>query len=181
MSYDLYCYKSKIGKPDVNEAQEIIELQEDTKNEEISHSEIQLMEKIADSLIKFDPKLERFQRDYKKIAEDLGVTQTDAEKHFKDIELNTPENNDFLIQINIFKDNVSVNFPFSSPNETIDQVLKYTEVICKTAGYFVYDPQDESVYDPLHSIQISDEERKSWIENDEINYLDEKKPWWKFW
>ena len=43
MSYDLYCYKSQIGSPDLEEAQSVIEVEEDEENDEVkSDPEINL-------------------------------------------------------------------------------------------------------------------------------------------
>lgn len=148
MSYDIYCYKSKLDRPDLEEAQNAIEVNEET--EIISDPETK--RKIAKALTLYNPRLESFDFDYQEIAKQEGTTIDEAKKVFSHIELNTPEG-DFATQITIFDNNVSITVPYwysgDNAREVFDKIYDYTKVIRQTAGYFVYDPQIDKVFDPL--------------------------------
>ncbi len=185
MSYDIYCYKSRLGRPDLEEAQTLIEVDEET--ETVSDSETKL--KIAKALIDYNPRLENFEFDYKKIAKLRGITIDEAQKAFSHIELNTPEG-DLATQITIFDNNVSITVPYwYSGDKAIDvfnKISDYTKVIRQTVGYFVYDPQTEEVFDPLIENRFGldvYQSMTSQLETMKIEQLQkaDKKPWWKFW
>lgn len=191
MSYDLYCYKSKLGRPDLEEAKAVIEVEEDEENQEkedvLSDPATKL--KIAKALLEFNTRLESFDFDYNEIAELQSISVDEAKEQFDHIELNTTEG-DLATQITIFDNNVSITIPYWYSGEkaksVFDKVGEYTKIIHKTAGYFVYDPQTENAYDPSTNnfdglevyTSVTDEVEKLITENTENI---SKKPWWKFW
>jgi hypothetical protein len=65
-------------------------------------------------------------------------------------------------------------------------VTDYTKIIRQTAGYFVYDPQTENVYDPLTqdfdgiAVYQSMTGQVEQLKNEQGASTD-KKLWWKFW
>lgn len=150
MSYDLYCYKSKLGRPNLDEAQAVIEVEEEEENEDVLSDPATKL-KIAKALLAFNARLEIFEFDYKAIAEIQKISVDEAKEQFDHIELNTPEG-DLATQITIFDNNVSITIPYwysgDKAKSVFDNVNEYTKIIHKTAGYFVYDPQTENVYDP---------------------------------
>ena len=107
MSYDIYCYKSRLNRPDLEEAQSAIEVDEETETN--SDSETKL--KIAKALTEYNPRLESFDFDYHEIAKLQGTTIDEAKKAFSHIELNTPEG-DLATQITVFDNNVSITVPY---------------------------------------------------------------------
>ena len=185
MSYDIYCYKSKLNKPDLEEAQNAIEVAEET--ETISAPETKL--KIIKALTQYNPRLESFDFDYQEIAKLQGTTIDEAKKAFSHIELNTPEG-DLATQITIFDNNVSITVPYwysgDKAREVFDKIYTYTRIIRETAGYFVYDPQIDKVFDPLTENifgldvyqNMTEQVEKMKTEQTEIK---SNKPWWKFW
>src|SRR4051812_24569603 len=132
MSYDLYCYKSKLGRPDVEEVQSAIEV--DEGNEVEADPETKL--KIARALIDHNPRLDSFEFDYNEIAKLQGMSVEDAKKKFDHIELNTPEG-DLATQITIFDNNVSITVPYwysgNKSEEVFKKVKDYTKIIRQTA------------------------------------------------
>jgi len=185
MSYDLYCYKSQLGKPDLDEAQAVIEVEE---NEDVQSDPATKL-KIAKALLDFNPRLESFEFDYNAIAELQKISVDEVKEQFDHIELNTPEG-DLATQITIFDNNVSITIPYwysgDKAKTVFDNVSQYTKIIHKTAGYFVYDPQTEIVYDPatsnfdgleVYTSMTSEVEKPKTERTESIN----KKPWWKFW
>lgn len=188
MSYDLYCYKSQLGRPDLEEAQAVIEVEEDEENDDVqSNSETKL--KIAKALMDFNPRLESFEFDYNEIAKLEGTTVKEARQQFDHIELNT-QDEDLATQITIFDNNVSITIPYwysgDKAKSVFDNVSEYTKIIRNTAGYFVYDPQTENVYDPTTNsfdglevyTSMTSEVENIKAKDDELTI---KKPWWKFW
>jgi len=185
MSYDIYCYKSRLDRPDIEEAQNAIEVDEETKTN--SDPEIKL--KIAKALIEYNPSLENFDFDYQEIAKLQGTTIDEAKKAFSHIELNTPEG-DLATQITIFDNNVSITVPYwysgDNAKEVFDKIYDYTKIIRQTAGYFVYDPQIDKVFDPLTENifgldvyqSMTGQVEKMRTEKTTIR---SNKPWWKFW
>lgn len=185
MSYDIYCYKSKLGRPDLEEGQYAIEVDEETE----THSDPATKLKIAKALTEYNPRLEIFDFDYHEIAKLQGITIDEAKKAFSHIELNTPEG-DLATQITIFDNTVSITVPYwylgDEAREVFDKIYSYTKVIRQTAGYFVYAPQIDKVFDPLtENIFVLDiyqimtaqvEEMKT-----EQTAIENNKPWWKFW
>jgi hypothetical protein len=185
MSYDIYCYKSKLDRPDLEEAQAAIEVDED--EETISDPDTKL--KIAKALIDYNPRLESFGYDYDEIAKLQGTSIDEVKKTFDHIELNTPEG-DLATQITIFDNNVSITVPYwysgDKATEVFNKISDYAKVIRRTAGYFVYDPQTDKVFDPLtenifgFDVYESMTDQVAKMRTAQTQKVD-KKPWWKFW
>ncbi len=110
MSYDLYCYKSQLGRPDLDEAQAVIDVEEDEENEDVQSDPATKL-KIAKALLDFNPRLESFEFDFNAIAELQKISVDEAKEQFDHIELNTPEG-DLATQITIFDNNVSITIPY---------------------------------------------------------------------
>jgi hypothetical protein len=188
LSYDIYCYKSQLGRPDIDEAQSVIEVEENDENE-VVESDPATKLKIAKALFDFNPRFESFEFDFKEITELQKISVEEAKEKFNHIELNSLEG-DLATQITIFDNNVSITIPYWYSGEkaktVFDKVSEYTKLIQKTVGYFVYVPQTENVYDPsinnfdclevYTSMTIKVEKLKT-EKTKNIN----KKPWWKFW
>lgn len=185
MSYDLYCYKSQLGRPDLKEAQGALEVDEDNEAEEDPKTKL----KIAKALINYDPQLEVFDFDFEEIAKFQKVSVDEAKEQFNHIELNSPEGN-LATQITIFNNSVSITIPYwysgNKAEGVFKKVIEYTRIIRQTTGYYVYDPQTENVYDPLtdefdglviYRSMTGEVER---MKNEQTS-KDDKKPWWKFW
>lgn len=185
MSYDIYCYKSQLNRPDLEEAQNLIEVDEET--EITSEPETKL--KIAKALIEYNPKLENFDFDFQEIAKLQGTTIEEAKQAFNHIELNTQEG-ELATQISIFNNNVSITVPYwysgDQAREVFNKIHIYTKIIRETAGYFVYDPQIDKVFDPITENifgldvyqSMTGQIEKMKTKQTEIR---SKKPWWKFW
>jgi hypothetical protein len=74
MSYDLYCYYSESGKPELEEAQSAVEAAQQAEEDEASLPPLtQACEDLAAALLRFDPRLERFVFDYADIARTQGI------------------------------------------------------------------------------------------------------------
>ena len=89
MSYDLYCYKSKIGKPDESEADLVIE----TDTDKWAKKDTDPVGKLAvlRALINYDPKLIFSDFHYGEITELTPAIIESEKKKFDHIELTVPE------------------------------------------------------------------------------------------
>ncbi len=185
MSYDIYCYKSRLDRPDLEEAQNAIEV--DAEEETNSDPETKL--KIAKALVEYNPRLEYFEIDYQEIAKLQKTTIEESKKTFSHIELNAPEG-DLAIQITIFDNNVSVTVPYwysgDKAREVFDKIYHYTRIIRQISGYYVYDPQIDKVFDPLTENLFGLDVYQSMTDQvekmrTEQTTIESNKPWWRFW
>lgn len=177
MSYDIYCYRSALGKADIHEAKALLEAEDSGI---ISKED---SDKLVSALLEHNPRLEKFVYDYEEIAESEGISIEQAKAEYSDIELNTPDE-DLAIQITI-ADIVTIGVPYWYTDNRAEEVFKlvydYAKVIRNTTGYFVYDPQKEKVYDPLKDDFGDVSIYKEIATNIQKNGRYVKKPWWKFW
>jgi hypothetical protein len=186
MSYDLYCYKSKLGKPDLEEAYAVIEVDDEKTS---THGDPAIKFAIAKAITNFNPRFENFEFDYAEIARLKGISEDEAKAQFSHIELTTIQG-DVATQLTIFDNSVSITVPYwyagDKAKEVFDKVSEYTKIIRRVAGYFVFDPQTENVYDPLTGnfdgldVYTSTSGKVEEMRNKQETTT-EKKPWWKFW
>lgn len=176
MSYNLYCYRSRAGKPDAEEAKKVIE-----ESETAPPQNNKLKEKIAGALVNYNSKLERFENNYEEIAKARGISVEEAKQRFQNIELNKPDGN-MVVQITI--DNyVTIAVPYwymgDKAMKIFREVDNYTKVVARTVGYFVYDPQSGKAYDPRNN-DFSDLDLYVDLMSKQM-VTRKTKPWWKFW
>lgn len=185
MSYEIYCYKSQSGIPDLEEAEEAIEVSDE--QEVVSDPQTTL--KIAKALMDFDPQLKSAEFNYNEIVDLLRNSAEESRVSFDHIELNT-SNNELTLQIYIFDNNVAISAPYwytgDKANKIFTSIYNYTKIIRQTAGYFVYDPQTEQVFDPLTHNMFEIDAYQNVTEQlgnsgNELVQNSDKKPWWKFW
>jgi len=190
MSYDLYCYRSQSAEPDVNEARRIIDsFNADEEAGQIRSGDPELKERIATALIQYNPRLERFEFDYRAIAEADKISEAQAKALYQHVELNPPEG-DLAIQLIIHDDHVFITMPYWYKGEAADRlfstVADYLRVLNRVAGLFAYDPQTDRAFDPEKVVVLDHSEYDRVVgQMPRIVYRaireNEKKPWWKFW
>ncbi len=163
-------------------------LKNEERSDQISQEQEAMKEKIANALMLSNPRLERFMLDYEEIAKFEKISIDEARRKYTHIELNPPEG-DNAIQITIETDHVSVTTPYWYEGDEARGVFKeistYLRLIRKEAGYFVYDPQNEIVFDPeTHVFDNLDEYERIVRKLPDIveqTMRENEKPWWKFW
>src|SRR5438105_1295386 len=155
MSYDLYCYRATSSVPDVAEAQALVEAinaAEEAGDAKATSSETR--ERITAALIEHNPRLERFKFDYSKIAELQNISEEEARSRYQHVELNPPEG-DLAIQLTVYDDHVFISIPYwyrgSEADLVFSQCSEYIRVIRRTAGFFAYDPQTDTAFDPTRT------------------------------
>lgn len=182
MSYDIYLYKSKSGRPDLGEANACLD---DSENRNSDSGLKDLKKQILKALLDFNPRLEVFKFDYAEIARHQKISVEEAKRQFNYIEINTPDE-DLATQITIYDNNVALTIPFWYSGDKAQDLFKtvdqYLKIIHKASGYFVYDPQTESVYNPsdksFDGLQTY-ESGSAYI--DKLCTDTQTNPWWKFW
>lgn len=191
MSYDLYCCRPSSAAPSLEEAQALIESEEVLGQPE-DESAKETKRRIVYALIEHNPRLQRFEFDYAKIAESLKISEAEARAQRTHVELNPPDG-DPAIQITVFGNHVSINIPYWYTGPEADnvfrQLMDYLRVLRHTAGYFVFDPQKDRVFDP-DTQGLGEHTSYEKIVRDMPGIIAQaarereelqKKPWWKFW
>jgi hypothetical protein len=152
MSFDLYCYRSTSVVPSATEAQALIEsFNADEEAGRTRDTIADVKEKIVSALMEYDPRLERFQFDYGKMAKAANISEREARARFQHIELNPPEG-DLAIQLTVYDDHVFITIPYwysgSDADRVFSQLSGYLEAIRRSVGFFAYDPQTNVAFDP---------------------------------
>jgi hypothetical protein len=188
MSYDLYCYKPTSDIPILAEAESIVDqISEAEESGAAVESSSATREAIAAALLSHNPRLERFQFDYREIASSLEVSVAEARARFQYAELTPPEG-DLAIQLTVHNDHVFISIPYwyrgSRADEVFSQLSEYLRVIQAVAGFFTYDPQTSSVFDPRNS-DPPDHREYDKVMRELPNIVaatsKPKKSWWRFW
>ena len=187
MSYDVYCYQPQSDAPDAKEAQALIKSEEGAARRDDDEAR-SIKRKIADALLKYNPRLEPFNVDHNEVAKLMKKTYEQAKAQWNHIELNPPEG-DLAIQLEIHWDHVSLTIPYwytgAKADQVFEQLSAYLRIIREAAGFFAYDPQTNRAFDP---------QREEFGEHGEYDRIAENlpqiiaqgadktsKPWWKFW
>jgi len=104
----------------------------------------------AERLLAADPHLRRAAFPYDQIAHFEKISPDDARRKYRHIELNGPEEGG--VQIILRDDDASVTIPFWHEAERVAgsfrELWRYLEIICREAGYIIYDPQAGRSFEP---------------------------------
>ncbi len=188
MSYDIYCYKSKFGKPDEEEADRVVGADNDKWAKKECNPEMKLA--IVKALKAYNPRLETFDFDFSEIAKLTATTIQEAQRKFNHIELNPPVG-DIAIQLTVYDNSVFITVPYWYQDEKarhlFSDIKSYIKVISETAGYFVWDPQTGQIFDPadagfegLNQYLFISEHLDEIVNPKEPEPM-QRKPWWKLW
>lgn len=188
MSYDIYCYRSTLGRPDEDEWDAVIEA--DTAKGSQKNSDPATKLALVKTLTAFNPLLEAFDFNYGAIARLTESTIEEAKEKFDHIELNPPEG-DPAIQLTVYDNHVFITVPYwyqdDAATEVFTTLKSYIRVIHDTAGYFVYDPQTGQTFDPSAAdleglnkyLSVTEYLQENVLAGNEAPPA--KKPWWKVW
>lgn len=152
MSYDLYCYKSKLGKPDYAEVDPIIEADNDKWAKKEKNPAMKLA--IVKALTEYNPQLEAFDFHYGEIAKlTVAIIEKGGNK-FDHIEINHSEG-DLALRMTVYDNHVFITVPYGDRGQKAGQLFgyikAYIKIIRETAGYFIFDPQTGRVFDPAET------------------------------
>jgi len=108
-------------------------------------------ELIAAALVASNPGLKKFERNYAKIAASKSISEPEARRRFRNVELNDDQHS---LQIVLFDDEAGVSFSFTGKGEDCTAAVRVLwgclQVMESQGGYRTYDPQMGRVLD-LHS------------------------------
>jgi hypothetical protein len=98
--------------------------------------------RLVSALIKVDPELKVFDRDYAKIAANRSISEADAHRLFRNIELNDHRHS---LQIELFDDQAGVSFSPAGRGETCANAVRTLweclRILASAGGFSVFDPQ----------------------------------------
>lgn len=105
-------------------------------------------QRIVTALIATNPDLKRFERNYSRIAADESISESEARRRFRNIELNDHRHS---IQIVLFDDEAGVSFSFTGKGEDCIAAVRTLwgclQVMESEGGFRTYDPQIGRVLD----------------------------------
>jgi hypothetical protein len=143
VSYDLYAIPVEAGQDPALAFDTLMEAQERDQSG-WTEERVERAERIAASLQRRNPRLQRFVFDYAEIAKRQGVSDADARSRFRHIELNAPEG-DNPIQVTIHADHAYLTMPFWHTGDraraTMSEALSYLALMSDEAGWKTFDPQ----------------------------------------
>jgi hypothetical protein len=191
MSYDIYCFRPSSPTPSIEEAQAIVESDEDSERPE-DESARETKQRVVEALKQHNPRLEQFEFDYAAIARRMKISEQEARERRKHVELNPPEG-DPAIQITVSGKHVSISIPYWYTNAEAERVFRqlmdYLRVIKRAGGYWAFDPQKDRIFDPENE-DLGEHASYEKIVRDLPAMVakaakqrdgDPNKPWWKFW
>jgi hypothetical protein len=149
MSYYIYCYQSRLGTPNIKEAQSIIEVFEE---QGFLQSNYKRKLEIAQALINCNPAFTRSDFTFDTMSSHAEVIASDQSVPPISIQLNAVSAFG-RVEVTIFDNNISLSVPYWYTDihgeEVFEKLIVYTKIISRISGYYVYDPRAEIVYDPL--------------------------------
>lgn len=148
MSYDIFCYRSKSGNPNEEEADEIIE----TDDDKWSKKEKDAVKKMAavKALVGCDPELKAWDFHYGDITQlDLAIIEAEA-KRFNRIQIDVSEYPE--LSLTVYNNHVLISLPYgcerNKAEKIFDSIKLYVNTLRDMDSYFVVDPQTGACFDP---------------------------------
>jgi hypothetical protein len=124
--------------------------------------------------------LEAFDFHYGKIAKLTATTIEEARNKLDHIELNAAAG-EISIQLKVYDNHVAITVPYWYKGDEakilFEDIKAYINLIHRTAGYFVFDPQTGEVFNKYLSVSESIEDIIAGM----ATQRPKQKPWWKFW
>ena len=185
MSYDFHLFKRRPGEDPLVTAErggeDLPTTPPDPEREAVKR-------KAGDALVAFNPKLEVSQFDYEAIAKSRGISVEEARLSNRYMELTDPEEDSYGVQIMLFDNEGGVTVPFWHDGDkaaaALREIWAYLEIICREAGYLVYDQQVGRVLDlsaDFDDVRACYAGSLQQIRGILPAYRAKKRPWWKFW
>ena len=143
---------------------------------------------LCEALQSLDTNLKPFDFQFPQIAQHLGITEEDARRRYRHIELNGPQDGPG-IQITLFDDEVSVTVPYWHSGARARNVWvviwTYLRLLHDIGGMSVYDPQLDKVVDLDRDLPVVVKSYLSGLQYTESLFplprADKCRPWWRFW
>ncbi|PSK90868.1 hypothetical protein [Taibaiella chishuiensis] len=181
MNYQILCFHSLKGIPDLIEALEVLDSEEHFRTGGIQTTKKEL----ANKILELNSGLYILRHDYDEIASYQGISTEEARARFDFIQIHSQETIPGISMI-LFDTIITVDIPFKSFGQNHDDILikvkQYLKLILKETGYFAFDAEAEIVYsyETLGSLKFNLLRAKGTIPQQAVT-LKKEKSWWKFW
>ncbi|AOM80042.1 hypothetical protein [Pedobacter steynii] len=180
MDYQLFCYHSPTGRPNLIEALEVMECELHFRQGSIGHKK----KKLASKLAATNPQLRILSHDFKEIALLQNISENEARARFDFIQIQSLDRGT-NVSIVIFDTTISIDIPFKLIEQKQTHVLRevkaYLNIIMDETAYFVFDAEAERVYSAetigSFNFNLLRSRAKMTANTDKEN----GRPWWKFW
>lgn len=181
MNYQIICFHSTKGIPDLIEALEVLESEDHFRK-----GSIQTIKKdLASKIVELNTGLYILSHDFNEIAAYQGISEEEAIARFDFIQIQSLETTPG-ISIVLFDTIITIDIPFKAFGQNHDNILidvkRYLKLILKETGYFAFDAEGENVYsyDTIGSLKFNLLRLKGTIPHQNHTGKSER-PWWKFW
>jgi len=198
MSYDLYAYRPTSLVADSSEASAFLGSLEGIEKSGTAlwtDEDRARRDGIVAALRAHNPSLTIFELDYAELAKLESITEDEARARFQYVELNPSESDlqqgrALAIQLTVQREYVFLTAPYWYKGGEVDrlfeQTLGYLQLLCKTAGYFAYDPQTETAFDPRAVSTLDASKYRETMEAiprivGKADSSQQYRPWWRFW
>jgi hypothetical protein len=188
MSYDLYLIPRSLGPDLVAVVRAKLQDEEDEVDPGPPVAEKEARkQRLARALTTSNPELTVFAVDHAALAAEQDITEDEARRRYRDIELNGAEDGNG-IQIFLGDDRVDVTVPYwhhpPDAASVFDEIWGYLHILEREGGLAVYDPQLDRILNlaadrPATLDCYAGVMAQLAAEN--ARAARPAKPWWKFW
>jgi hypothetical protein len=185
VSYDFHLFRPEPGVELEAAAEAALEYDSAADSGDPDPGNESRKQRLVAALREQDPTLEVFLFDYAKIAARENISEEEARRRHRDVELNTPDG--VGVQISLFDDTAAVTVPYwhsgSTAVDVFNRIWQYLAILEKEGGYRTQDPQVGRVLDLAHDFQLVAGCYGHGVGCTQGLALGarRRKPWWKFW
>jgi len=150
----------------------------------------QIKRRLAAALQTVNPLLTAFPFDYSDLARLEKITEQEARRRFRHIELNGPDDGNG-IQITLFDDTATITIPYwhhgQKAQQALQEIWSYLEIFERDAGFRAYDPQLEHILSLRRDFNVVLAKYGEGVgftdrvAADVTNPSRPERPWWRFW
>jgi len=191
VSYDRHFVRVAAGQDAAGVAAAALAAEEEEINPgPVDHKVEEAKLAIAAALVEANPNLRIADFDFGEIAKHLGVSEKEARRAHRHLELDAGLESRTGIQITLFDDTASLSVPYwhhdAAARAVWDEIWTYLSVLKTAAGFVAYDPQLERPIDPdldRDAVLASYEGGVAFTDRvaRDISQQPPQRPWWKFW
>jgi hypothetical protein len=191
LSYDLYFVRVAAGQDPAVVAEAALAAEEDGINPGPIDPAIEDRKRaIAAALIQADPTLRISAFEFAEIAALQGVSETEARRANRHLELDAGLESRTGIQITLFDDTAALTVPYwhhdAAMREVWSEIWKYVGVLKHAGAFVAYDPQIERIVDQARdadAVLVSYAGGVTFTDGvaKDLTHGLPARPWWKFW
>jgi hypothetical protein len=188
MSYDLHLFRAEPGSDLLAAAKASMERQDEDIDTAGRGSDAEVRKQaLVAALQAVNPALEPFVFDHAEIARLQNVTEAEARRRWRHVELNGPADGNG-IQLTLDDDSVSITVPYwhrgDEARNVWREIWRYLEALQREGGFAAYDPQLDRVLDLARDREAVLDAYGGGVgfaDQAALEGVSPKKPWWKLW